>query len=122
MRILDIMRSLHLIAIFFLCFTAFAQAQSAFEENAAGQDPQAKVNMYPNPASEYLHVKVEGVNVANLQIAVHNIIGNVIAADVELIGENEFRLRVKEFTTGYYLLAMRDEDSAFKGTYKFLKR
>jgi hypothetical protein len=116
------MRSLPLIAIFLLCFTVLAQAQSAFEGTSITQDPQAKVSMFPNPASEYLHVKLEGVNVANLQIAVHNIIGNVVVADVELIGENEFRLRVKEFTTGYYLLAMREEGATFKGTYKFLKR
>lgn len=116
------MRSLNLIALFLLCFTVFAQAQSAFEENTAAQDPQAKVSMFPNPASEYLHVKVEGVKVDNLQVAVHNIIGNVITVEIEVIADNEFRLRVKEFTTGYYLLALRDEDSAFKGTYKFLKR
>lgn len=116
------MRSLNLIAVFLLCFTVFAQAQSAFEDNFVAQDPQAKIHMYPNPASEYLHVKIEGINVANLQIAVHNIIGNVVASEIELIGENEFRLRVKDMTTGYYLLAMRDEASTFKGTYKFLKR
>lgn len=116
------MRSLHLIAIFLLCFTVFAQAQSAFEENATAQDPRAKVSMFPNPASEYLHVRIEGVNVANLQIAFHNIIGNAITAEIELLGENEFRVRVKELTTGYYLLAMREEASAFQGTYKFLKR
>lgn len=116
------MRSLNLIAIFLLCFTVFAQAQSAFEESATTQDPQAKISMFPNPASEYLHVKIDGVNVANLQIAVHNIIGNVVTSEVELIGENEFRLRVKDLSIGYYLLAMRDEASAFKGTYKFLKR
>lgn len=86
------------------------------------QDPQTKIQMFPNPASEYLHVKIEGVNVANLQIAVHNIIGNVVTSEVELVGEYEFRLRVKDLTTGYYLLAMRDEGSSFKGTYKFLKR
>jgi hypothetical protein len=116
------MRSLNFIAIFLLCFTVLAQAQSVFEESTAAQDPQAKIHMFPNPASEYLHVKIEGVNVANLQIAVHNIIGNVVTSEVELIGENEFRLRVKDLTTGYYLLTMRNEGSTFKGTYKFLKR
>ncbi len=116
------MRSLNLIVAFLLCLTALANAQTAFDETSVMQDPQAKIQMFPNPASEYLHVKIEGVKVLNLQIVVRNIIGNEIKTEVEFIGDNELRLRVRDFTVGYYLLALRDEYSSFKGTYKFVKR
>jgi hypothetical protein len=116
------MRSLTLIAAFLLCLTVLANAQTAFDENAAIQDPQAKIQLFPNPASDYLHVKLDGVRVINFEIVVRNIIGNEIKTEVEFIGDNEFRLRVRDFTIGYYLLALRDEDSNFKGTYKFVKR
>jgi hypothetical protein len=32
------------------------------------------------------------------------------------------RLKVKDLATGYYLVAVRDEQLQFKATYKFLKR
>jgi Secretion system C-terminal sorting domain len=98
-----------------------AVAQSSFEESNSLQS-KAKVQLFPNPAIEYLHVIVEGVDVGNLSLVVRNIIGNDIPVEVELLNTNEFRVRVKEFSTGYYLLAMRDEASNFKGTYKFIKR
>lgn len=116
------MRTLNLIALFLLCFTVLSNAQSVFEDASATQDPQAKIQLYPNPATEYLSVKLDGVKVTNLKIAVRNIIGNEIPTEVEFIGDDELRIRVKDFTIGYYLLALRDEDSNFKGTYKFLKR
>jgi hypothetical protein len=116
------MRSLNLIIVFLLCFTVLANAQTVSDENATVQDPQAKIQLFPNPASDYLHVKLDGVKVANLQIVVRNIIGNEIKSEVEFIADNEFRLRVRDFNIGYYLLALRDEDSNFKGTYKFVKR
>lgn len=115
------MRNLNLIAIFLLCFTVLSHAQSTVEETAI-QDPRAKVHLYPNPATEFLTVKVEGVKVTDLQIIIRNIIGNEIPSEIEFIGTDEIRIRVKDFSIGYYLLALRNESENFKATYKFLKR
>jgi hypothetical protein len=116
------MKSLNLILLIVFSFAIAAKAQSGFEATFGQQDPQAKIQLFPNPASEFLHVKLEGVKVTNLQIAVRNIIGNEIQTEIDFVGEDEFRIKVKDYNTGYYLLALYDETSNFKGTYKFLKR
>jgi hypothetical protein len=40
----------------------------------------------------------------------------------EVTDEHEVRVRVKDLTMGYYLIAVREDQSQFRGTYKFLKR
>lgn len=98
-------------------------AQTTFEEGAILKSRlNDKVQLFPNPATDFLHVKLDNVKVADLDLSIHNIIGNKIPVEIEFLGENEFRIRVKEFAIGYYLLAMQEEESNFKGTYKFLKR
>jgi hypothetical protein len=116
------MRQLILISICILAISSISKAQSAFDEVAPQQNNPAKIHLYPNPATEFIHVRLEGVKVVNLKLKVHNIIGNEMPAEVEFLGENELRVRVKEFATGYYLLAMQEEESNFAGTYKFVKR
>ena len=52
----------------------------------------------------------------------HNIIGNALEVESEIVDDNEVRLKVKDLPAGYYLLSVKDESSGFKGVYKFLKR
>ncbi|UII33088.1 T9SS type A sorting domain-containing protein [Fulvivirga ulvae] len=81
-----------------------------------------EVSMFPNPTADYLSVKINNSTLNKTSFTVHNIIGNVIDVPVENVGENEFRLKVKDLAPGYYLLAIRDDQGYFKETYKFLKR
>jgi hypothetical protein len=80
------------------------------------------IHVFPNPASDYVHIRMDEMPVANLKLTFHNIIGNEIAAEVETVNEHELRIKVKDFSAGYYLLAVRDEYLKYKGTFKFLKR
>ncbi len=116
------MNRLNLVLILLFSFAMTARAQGGFEAVLSTQDPQAKIQLYPNPATEFLSVKLEGIKVSNLKVAVHNIIGNEMPVEVDFLGDDELRLRVKDFNTGYYLLALYDEATNFRGTYKFLKR
>lgn len=108
------------IILLFLVSAAVAQSVG---EDATPVNLQAKVQLFPNPAIDYLHVRLENnVEITNLRIALHNIIGNEIPVEIEYIGSDELRIRVKDFSVGYYLLALHDEGTNYKGTYKFLKR
>lgn len=80
------------------------------------------VTLFPNPATDYLAVKFEEPHARTVQVVVHNIVGNVLTIESELIDAHEIRLRVKELPAGYYFLALRDEETHVKSTYKFLKR
>ena len=86
------------------------------------KDFHKSVHIYPNPAVEYVHIRVEHVNMDKVQVSMHNIIGNEIRVEAERLDEHEIRIRVKDFDAGYYLVALKEEHSNFRGTYKFLKR
>lgn len=98
-------------------------AQVSFDATQPERNDISKsVHIFPNPAIEYVHIRLEQVNMDNVKVSMHNIIGNEIKIETEKIDEHELRIRVKDYDTGYYLIALKDEQSKFSGTYKFLKR
>lgn len=80
------------------------------------------VHLFPNPATEFIDVKLDQLPAANVSLTVHNIIGNELQVETEVIEEDLIRVKVKDLAAGYYLLAVKDEESSFRGMYKFLKR
>jgi hypothetical protein len=86
------------------------------------RDPIKLVHIFPNPATDYLHVKLEHVIASKAKITVHTIIGNEMPIETEIVDEHEVRVRVKDFASGYYLLAIKDDEAKIRGTFKFLKR
>ena len=85
-------------------------------------DLTRSVKLYPNPTTEFLSVRFEQPSARHIQLTLHNIIGNSLEIESEIVDDNEVRLKVKDLPAGYYLLAVKDESSGFKGVYKFLKR
>lgn len=90
-------------------------------------DPEAVyatrgVQLYPNPATEYLIVKLNDPIAHNVKLAMHSVIGNVLDFEREQVNEFEVRLQVKDLPAGYYFLSINDEESGFRASYKFLKR
>ena len=100
-----------------------AQQSQPEEPMATHQDLLKSVHIFPNPATgEWVHVKVEQFPAAKVKLALHNIIGNQVDIETEVVDEHELRVKVKDLASGYYLLAVKEDDSNFRGTYKFLKR
>lgn len=100
-------------------------AVASYAQSAETTTPDAarKISLYPNPATEdYVYVNLDALPSAKVKLTLHNIIGNEIPAEVEIVSPSELRLRIKDLASGYYLVAIREEGSRFKGTYKFLKR
>lgn len=80
-----------------------------------------QIELYPNPAVDYLIVEISNPSITNAEFELHSIIGNRIRIEPEEIGYNRFRIPLKDYSTGYYFLVIRDEFSRFKKAYKFLK-
>ena len=99
-------------------------SQSLPEDTSPEKDINKSVHLFPNPAIgvEYVHVKVDQLPAAKIKLTVHNIIGNEIPIETEVVNEHELRVKIKELASGYYLFAIKDDESKFRGTYKFLKR
>ncbi|HZX75119.1 MAG TPA: T9SS type A sorting domain-containing protein [Cyclobacteriaceae bacterium] len=80
------------------------------------------VQLYPNPAVEYLVVRFAEPCAQKVKLAVHSIIGNTVEVEREIIDDHEIRLHVKDLPSGYYFLALKDEEASQRGSFKFLKR
>ncbi|HEU5292758.1 MAG TPA: T9SS type A sorting domain-containing protein [Cyclobacteriaceae bacterium] len=119
------MRPLNLIFLLILTFTcevAFAQPARYEQGIPERADLSKSISIYPNPAVDFLNVKLGELNAHHARVTLYNILGNEVQAEVEVVEDHEVRVRVKELSTGYYLLAVRDDKTQFRGTYKFLKR
>lgn len=100
-----------------------AQSQAEGPQSVSQEINLTKsVHLFPNPATEFVDVQLDHFPAEKVSLTVHNIIGNKLEVETEILDENIIRVRVKDLASGYYLLAIKDEESKFRGTYKFLKR
>jgi predicted secreted protein len=115
------MRALNFIIwIVLLAVVLPAHAQALREDKA---DIGKSISVYPNPATDdYVFVKMEDLDARHVKFTLYNIIGNEIRTEIEVLDQHEIRMRIKDLASGYYLIALRDDGTKFKGTYKFLKR
>ncbi|HOO10177.1 MAG TPA: T9SS type A sorting domain-containing protein [Cyclobacteriaceae bacterium] len=102
-------------------FVGYGQNQGQAIYQEAGLSDRL-VQMYPNPASDYLTVKLPTPHAASVQLALHSVIGNELNVEKEQIDAYEVRIRVKDLPSGYYFLSIKDAGPGLKATYKFLKR
>jgi hypothetical protein len=112
-------------AIFFAVFIVLA-SQAAWSQShdlaVADRSESVKlVKAFPNPAIDFFSLKFEQPIAKEVKVTVHNIIGNVVEVETEVLDEYEIRLRVKELPVGVYLLAIKDTDN-YQNAIKFLKR
>lgn len=101
---------------------AVAQSQEAAFFPPEKTDPFRLVQLYPNPAVEYLVVHFAEPYAQTVKLTIHSIIGNTVEVEREMVDEHEIRLRVKDLPSGYYFLAIKDDGANQRGSFKFLKR
>ena len=109
--------------IFVLAATFGAYGQKA-ELTSNGFDAANRpvISVYPNPATDFISVKSDVADLRSARFVLYTIIGNEVAVEPEIADESEVRIRVKDLPSGYYLLAIRNEQSGFRTTRKFLKK
>ena len=113
-----------IVAIVF-CFVGLAvhaQAQDIAATTSERASLSKTISVYPNPATEFVDVDLDYLEAGKVKLGLYNIIGNEMNAETEVLDEHKIRVRVKDFAAGYYLITLRDEETKFRGTYKFLKR
>jgi hypothetical protein len=85
-------------------------------------NPINKIEIYPNPAVDFLVIQIQKSELVDIEFEMHSLIGNTINIQPEEIGIDTYRINVKEFSTGYYFLVVKDEVTRYKKAFKFLKR
>jgi hypothetical protein len=118
------MRFAKFVGVLLVAITAQISYAQTQPDNSMNHDREhaEPIHIFPNPALDYIHVKIESIPASQVKLDVHNIIGNEMPIEAEVMDEQTLRVRVKEFATGYYLLAVKHEKSNYKQIIKFLKR
>lgn len=119
---MNLRRAFYILPILILTIQlGFAQGKE--EVFHSGQpDPVKLIQVYPNPATEYVSVKFEAALAKKVSLTFHNILGSELNLETEVIDDYEIKIRVKDLNSGYYFISVQDEKINFKSTYKFLKR
>jgi hypothetical protein len=118
------MRSLYILLFFIgMTGTVYAQTPSDLDFVLPERvETSRSVRIYPNPAAdEFVHVRIDHINIAGVKVSLHNLIGNEMRVEKDLVDENTLRIKVKDLAAGYYLIGLNDETQKLKGIYKFLK-
>jgi hypothetical protein len=79
------------------------------------------VELYPNPANEYLNIKLKNSNLKNVQFEIYNVIGNKLEIEFDAVNSENYKISVKDFSSGYYLLIVKDPISRYNKAFKFRK-
>jgi hypothetical protein len=118
--------------LFLFCFsTGIILAQTKPGESVPAENPfssgqtlsnRPNVELYPNPSTEFLNIKIDNNEFQNVKFELFNIIGNAMPMEVEETGKNRYRIPVKNLSSGYYLLIISDKDKKYTAAYKFQKR
>lgn len=107
------------VILIFITQTAWGQGLDVFSPERG--EPIKLVKIFPNPATEYLSIKFEIPQARTIKLTLHNIIGNSLEVESEIIDDHEIRLKVKDLPAGVYLLAVK-ADGRSQSSFKFLKR
>ena len=94
----------------------------AHDESFHSGDPVKAVQIYPNPATDYLTVKFESPVAKTSKLVFHSIIGSSIEVEQEAIDDFEIRAKVKDLPVGYYIIAIHEPQNNLRSIYKFLKK
>ena len=103
----------------------FAQGSGAARSDMSFQDkldPVKAVQIFPNPATDVLSIRFEHPQARKIKLSVYTIIGNTVEVESEVIDDFEIRIKVRELPSGYYLLAINNQEANYKHAFKFLKR
>ena len=126
------MRKLLLLSV---CFTltallGFAQ-ETDQQEGYVGENNQLTksaldlkqlVEVYPNPAIDFLNIDVNSQDLVQVEFEVYDIIGNTISVSPEKLTASKYRVPVSDLHSGYYMLIVRDPYSRYRQIFKFGKR
>ena len=79
------------------------------------------VELYPNPVVEHLSVQLKNSQLKNVEFEIYNIIGNKMNFATEMVAHDHYKINVKEFHAGYYLLVVKDQVKRYNKAFKFRK-
>ncbi len=107
-----------------LCIASMASAQSERLANVSNGngDEKIKVEVFPNPTSDYLTIDLSNLELRKPKIEIRSIIGTKMRVNLEKNGLKKYKVDVQSFQRGYYLVLVMDDQSKFQQTVRFSKK
>ncbi len=111
-----------------LFFTQFSFGQERSIQNDKRDLPklnteslqiETDVELYPNPTKDYLNITLKNSSLKDVKFELYNIIGNKMDIDLDVVNSDSYKINVKEFHSGFYLLIITDPITRFNKAFKF---
>ncbi len=115
---ISLIKTLLLAALLLVCVNVNAQDDPV----KTTKNDKIKVEVFPNPTSDYLTVDLSKLSLISPKIEIRNIIGSQMRMDIEKLEDKKHRVDVKDYPPGYYLVLVRDVRSKFQQTIRFSKK
>lgn len=115
-------RWIALIVLTFSVFSVSAQNGGIASRTANNSDDKVKVEIFPNPTSDFLNIDLSKLDLQKPQLEIRSIIGLKMTVNVEDNGPKKYKVDVQSFPRGYYLVLVRDDRSKFQQTVRFSKK
>lgn len=120
----------YLTPLFLIIFIQLSYSQDISFDDNKSEFPKLKkeslqieteVELYPNPAIDYLTITLKNSQLKDVNFEIYNIIGNKLKVELDVINSDSYKINVKEYHSGYYLLIIKDPISRFNKAFKFRK-
>ena len=77
--------------------------------------------VYPNPSKNILNIKNSNIATSDAYIRIHDILGNLVEFDNNIVTQSNFTLNVSHLKSGLYFLTIENNEG-FKQILKFIKQ
>jgi hypothetical protein len=81
-----------------------------------------KIELYPNPTTDFITVTIDREKLKSVEFEMYNIIGNHMNIAIEKEDYRQFKINVREYNPGYYLLIVKDPITRYNQVVKFQKK
>lgn len=108
--------------LMFMALGASGQSMEVGKVSKTNNDDKAKVEVFPNPTSDYLNIDLSNLDLSKPKIELRSIIGTKMRVNLEKNGAKKYKIDVQAFPRGYYLVLVMDDHSKFQQTVRFSKK
>jgi hypothetical protein len=95
----------------------FVNTSTSIEDALSGLTP--KMEVYPNPAVDVLHVSLSNVNFKESTVSIYNVSGQEVMSTT-MVGKNK-SLDIEKLSNGVYMVKVTNSATGYSNTIKFVK-
>jgi hypothetical protein len=95
----------------------FVNTSTSIEDALAGLTP--KMEVYPNPAVDVLHVSLSNVNFKESTVSIYNVSGQEVMS-TNMVGKTK-SLDIEKLSNGVYMVKVTNSATGYSNTVKFVK-